>query len=259
MHVRNSTAAAAFLSLTTISTPSAARYSRPPQIVGPWAVELSGVCAAPLQKLGGTGIGAPIPVPGLRLGRLVNRSSVSFPTGGSDTGKATQMERRKRAGMQYEPKTFDAAGSARPEVYSADASEPFIYQHLPLKTSATSYDPGSLVFAHATSVKTGRIVSLQLVLRHAPKGSPKLRIVAEIGRDGLRCPSFRGIDVYAPATTAERIVSLFGTTGCNWRELVRCPRSDWPRGHVLFVKRQGPNYIHRWVDYDLLAKAHLVS
>ncbi|MEO9131037.1 MAG: hypothetical protein ABI240_07500 [Sphingomonas sp.] len=180
----------------------------------------------------------------------------SFTTGGGDTARYSEIARRRQAGLQYEPRTFDVAGSVRPEVYSADAAEVRwqAYQQLPLKSLSRDYDPNGLIFALATSATEGQIASLQLTLRKAPIAKPKLRITAGAGQNAAQCPQPERIDVYAPAMTASRIRRLFATSGCSWYQLAVCNRSEWPRGQVLFVQRQGAGYVHRWIDYDLLAR-----
>jgi len=149
------------------------------------------------------------------------------------------------------------AGSTRPEVYSAEAAEAArgqAYQQLPLKSLSQDYDLNGLIFAVATSPTEGQIASLQLTLRKAPAGKPGLRVTAGAGRSATECPQQQSIDVYAPAMTAARVRSLFAPSGCSWYQLAGCQRSEWPRGQVLFVQRQGTGYVHRWVDYDLLAR-----
>ena len=248
------------LPLVFVSSPSAGIVARRPEMVGPPIIALNGRCTARFEMPGGNGIGAAIPIPALRLDAPVRRSSASFTTGGSGTAWFAEIERRKRAGLPYEPRTFDVAGSARPEVYSANAVEAAnwqLYQRLPLRTLSRDYDPHSLVFALATSATEGRIASLQLPLREAPTAKPRLRITARTGLDATVCPQLQSIDVYAPAMTAGQVRALFEASECNWRRLANCPRSQWPRGQVLFVQRQGNGYyVHSWVDYDLLATTH---
>ena len=260
MNISRRTVSALILPLVLVSSPSLGRYARPSQMVGPPVIQLNGRCAARVETPGGTLIGAAIPVPALRLDAPVSRGSVPFVTGGSGTAWFAEMERRKRAGLPYEPRTFDVAGSARPEVYSANRAEAAnwqLYQRLPLRTLSRDYDPNSLVFALATSATEGRIASLQLTLRKAPSAKPRLRITARPGLDAAVCPQPQSLDVYAPAMTAGQIRSLFESSECNWHRLTNCPRSQWPRGQVLFVQRQGNgSFVHSWVDYDLLAKAH---
>lgn len=257
MNASRGISSALILPLVFVSPPLEARMARPAEIVGPPFIQLAGRCPARVEKLGGTRIGAAIPIRALRLGAHVQRALMSFDTGGSGTAKFAEMERRKRAGLQYAPKTFDVAGSPQPEVYSADAAEAAnrqVYQQLPLKSVSQDYAPNGLVFAQATSATVGRIASLQLTLRKAPVATPRLRITAGARPDAIECPLLQRIDVYAPAMTADRTLSLFSTSGCSWYRLADCQRSEWPRGPVLFVQRQGTDYyVHRWVDYDLLA------
>lgn len=249
---------ALILPLVLVCSPLEARVARMAEMVGPPFIQLNGRCPARVEELGGSQIGAAIPIRALRLGAPVRRASMSFDTGGSATAKFAQMERRRRAGLLYEPKTFDVAGSARPEVYSADtagAADRHVYQQLPLKSVSQDYQPNGLVFAQAMSETEGRITSLQLVLRKAPAAKPKLRITTGVGPIATGCPLLQTLDVYAPAMTADRIRSLFSTSGCSWYRLADCQRSKWPRGRVLFVQRQATgSYVHRWIDYDLLAE-----
>lgn len=248
---------ALILPLVFVSVPLEGRMARPAEIVGPPLIQLSGRCPARVEKMDGNQIGAAIPIRALRLGAPVRRGLISFSTGGSGTARFAEMERRKKAGLQYTPKTFDVAGSALPEVYSANAVEAAnwqVYQQLPLKSVSQDYDPNGLVFALATSKTEGRIASLRLTLKKAPAAQPKLRITAGTSSVPTECPLLQSLDVYAPAMSADRIRSLFATSGCSWYRLADCQRSQWPRGRVLFVQRRGTGYyVHRWVDYDLLA------
>ena len=259
MDVSRRIVSALILPLVLASSPSAGFYARRPDMVGPPVIQLTSGCVARFEAPGGTRIGAVIPIPALRLDAPVRRSSASFTTGGSGTAWFAEIARRKRAGLQYEPKTFDVAGSERPEVYSASAVEAAnwqFYQQLPLKGLSQNYDPNGLIFALATSAAEGRIASLQLTMRHAPTARPKLRVTVGGGHGAPECLQAQSIDVYAPAMTAERIRSLFESSGCSWYQLAACKRSEWPRGQVLFVQHQSTGYVHRWIDYDLLAGVH---
>lgn len=259
MGVSRRIVSALVLPLVLVSSQSTARIARSSEMVGPPMIQLYGRCAARFEALGGTRIGGAIPIPALRLGAPVSRGSTSFTTGGSGTARLTEIERRKRAGLPYAPKIFDVAGSVRPETYSADGTEArwLEYQQLTLRSLSRDYDPNGLIFALATSATDGRIASLQLTLRRAPTAKPKLRITAG-ARDGApECAQVQNIDVYAPAMTADRIRGLFDAWGsCSWYQPTACKRSEWPRGQVLFVQRQGAGYVNRWIDYDLLAGMH---
>jgi len=258
MGVSGRIASALVLPLLCVSSPSVGRYARPSEMVGPPIIQLGGGCTTRFDSPGGTQIGVTIPIPALRLGAPVRRGLVSFITGGGATAWSAEMERRRRAGLPYVPKTFDVAGSARPEVYSADVAEAArwqAYQQLPLKSLSRDYDPNGLVFALAMSTTEGRIASLQLTLRKAPTATPKLRVITGAAHNASKCLQQQRIDVYAPAMTANRIRSLFGPSGCSWHQLAVCKASEWPRGQVLFVQQQdSSHYVHRWVDYDLLAR-----
>jgi len=260
MGVSRRIVSALILPLVLVSSQSAGIIARPVEVVGPpkILIQMKGGCAARFETPGGTRIGAAIPIPALRLDAPVHRGLMSFTTGGGGTSRAAEMARRRSAGLPYAPKTFDVAGSAPPEVYSADAAEAArgqAYQQLPLKSLSQDYDPYSLVFALATSTTEGRIASLELTLRKAPTAKPKLRIFAGAAPNAPECTQLQRLDVYAPAMTANRIRSLFAPSGCNWYQLAVCKPSEWPRGQVLFVRDQGTgHYMHRWIDYDLLAR-----
>lgn len=241
-----------------IPTQAPAIVARPPETVGAPFVNLRVGCHFRIETPGGTRIGATIPVPALRLGAPVMRSPISFTTGGSGTANAMEAARRRRAGLQAEPRTFDVAGTTRPEVFAMQAGRIagwFPYQRLPLsRTTSAGYDAFSLVFAQATSATTGRIVSVQMTLGHPPVAKPKLRIVADVRSERSRCFPSEGLDVYAPAMTAAHLRRLFAPSGCNWYDLTRCKRADRPQGAVLFVRPQGSGHLHRWIDYDALAR-----
>jgi hypothetical protein len=250
----------ATIALAMIMTPmeSIARYARLPDIVGPQSNAFIGSCATRFSEISGSAIGAQIPIPALRLGAPVRRATTSFTTGGSGTANFAEMQRRKEAGLPYEPATFDVASPAPPLVYATDiatAGSTYLYQRLPLKTDSGIYGPDALVFAQSTSPITGRIASLQLTMTRAPSPAPKVRVT--IGRPTSGGCQDQVIDVYAPAMTPERIRQLFALSSCNWRRLSGCTESQWPRGRVLFVQpSDGPaRYTYRWVDYDLLATA----
>jgi hypothetical protein len=166
--------------------------------------------------------------------------------------------RRKRAGLPYAPRIFDTSSSALPVVYLPQPSEAagwYLYQILPLKTVSNAYDSWALVYAVPVSASRGQIVSLSLGMKNAPAATPKLRLVSGVSGAG-ECQR-QTLDVYAPAMTARHVRSLFSTSGCSWYELSACQRAQWPRGRVLFVVRdeKASRSVHRWVDYDLLARA----
>jgi hypothetical protein len=168
------------------------------------------------------------------------------------------MQRRKEAGLPYEPATFDVVSPAPPLVYAtevANAGNAYLYQRLPLKTDSRIYGPDALIFAQSTSPTAGRIASLQLIMAKAPSTAPRVRVT--IGRPMSGGCEDQVIDVYAPAIPPEQVRQLFGLSSCTWRQLSGCTESQWPRGRVLFVQpSDGPaRYNYRWVDYDLLAEA----
>ena len=248
------------ISLVLVMAPagSIARAYRQPDKVGPqiyWSVQ---PCATRFAEFGGSSTGAQIPIPALRLGGPIRRSTTPFTTGGSGTANAYEMERRRKAGLPYEPATFDTSSSDLPLVYAEEAAETAhaeLYERLPIKTVSKEYDPYALVFAQPVSLTTGRIASLQLTMPKAPSALPRVRVLFGWPTpDGCRD---RVLDVYAPAMTARQVRDFFSPAPCNLPRLAACAESRRPRGRVLFVERgEGlAHYSYRWVDYDLLAAA----
>ncbi|ATY30988.1 hypothetical protein [Sphingomonas psychrotolerans] len=246
------------LMLGLAAAPTGARIAFvPPQMVGPPGLVLDPACPIMVAPSGGTTPGAEIPVRGLALGAPVQRSATSFPTGGSGTANAMERERRRKAGLPYEPRIYDPAGSERPAVFAVGMRQPptaWLYQRLLLKPSGAAYPRYGLVFAQATSPTAGRIASLALVRPTRPAARPKMSISGGYRlREG--CQREEPVHVYAPAMSVGQIRKLFARSGCSWTNLSACSRSQWPRGRVLFVQmqRSGAGYEHRWIDYDLLA------
>jgi hypothetical protein len=236
--------------------------ARPPETVGAPFVNLRGGCHLRIETLGGTRVGAQVPIPALRLGASVRRGTVSFTTGGSGTANAMEALRRRRAGLQSEPRTFDVAGTAQPEVYAEPTGRSATwlpYQRLPLKTPSPAYDPSVLLFAQATSATTGRIVSIEITMRRPPVATPSLRVVVDARSDRTQCPPVQGLDVYASAMTADHLRRLFAPSGCSWYNPSKCKGADRPRGLVLFVRPQGRGYVHRWIDYDALGRLQIAN
>jgi hypothetical protein len=248
--------ALACLSLLPGAASAPVRVAFPPEIVGPPG-QLFRPCPLQIATPEGTGPGAAIPVARLRLGRAVERNATPFPTGGSATANATERHRRQLAGLQYDPKTFNPARKALPSVFAVEQAQlpaPWVYQQLPLKSDDRVRGDG-MIFAQATSATRGRIASLALNLPAKPGAAPRITVTGgEQSRDGCRLDN--PVDIYAPATPTAQLRRLFAPSGCNWRNLPTCKRSEWPRGQVLFVQRRknGAGYEYRWVDYDLLAK-----
>jgi hypothetical protein len=245
--------------LSGLVAPSGARIAVPPEMVGPPSLALDLACPIKTTPSGGTSSGAKIPIRGLVLGAPVQRSLISFPTGGSGTANAAERERRRKAGLQYEPRIYDPTGADRPTVFAVGIGQPpaaRLYQRLLLKPSDKPYPQNGLVFAQATSATMGRVASLALVLPTKPVARPKLSIS---GGRRLRegCQSEQPVHVYAPAMSVRQIRTLFVRSGCSWTNFSACSRSQRPRGRVLFVQmqRSGVGYEHRWIDYDLLAGA----
>ena len=240
------------------AAPTGARIAFvPPQMVGPPILVLDPACPITVAPSGGTAAGAEVPIRGLALGASVQRNATSFPTGGSGTANATERERRRKAGLQYEPRTYDPAGAERPSFFAVGMREPstaWLYQRLLLKPSGAAYPRYGLVFAQATSPTAGRIASLSLVLPTKPAARPRMSISGGVRlREG--CQREQPVHVYAPAMSVAQVRKLFARSGCSWTNLSACSRAQWPRGRVLFVQmqRSGVGYEHRWVDYDLLA------
>jgi hypothetical protein len=236
---------------------SPAIVARPVDLVGPAPVDLTPRCGARVETPGGVGSGAAIPIAALRLGMPVKRGVVSFTTGGGGTAAAADRFRRRQAGLPFAPISFDVAGKALPVVFVPPSNwgMPPPYQRLPLKGASPVIGNEGLVFASATTPTMGRIAALALALPKAPGAKPKLRIVASTQAVPNRCLPQLGVDVFAPAMTAARIHRLFVGSSCSWYALSGCTRAEWPRGQVLFVYRSGGAFIHRWVDYDRLARA----
>ncbi len=238
--------------------PASARVAVfPPELVGPPRANFTSGCPVQVRTPGGTTPGARIPVPALALGSPVQRNPNSFTTGGSGTAAVAEWARRRKAGLQYDPRTFDPAGSERPSVHAVAGGElraPWAYQRLPLKAAGQAYSPNALVFAQAVTPTAGRIASLALVLPAKPAARPRLTITGGYRlREG--CRTEQAIHVYAPAMSAAHIRRLFDPSGCNWANLAACKtRAELPRGRVLFVQasRSGVGYEYRWVDYDML-------
>jgi hypothetical protein len=248
----------ALATIMTAPTGSLARAARPPDIVGPQLTAFGGPCSTRFAEIGGSAIGAQIPIRALQLGAPIRRATTSFTTGGSGTANLSEMQRRKEAGLPYEPATFDVASPAPPLVYATEAAgNTYLYQRLPLKTDSRMYGPDALIFAQPTSPTTGRIASLQLMMVKAPSTKPKLRVT--FGRSTSSGCRDQVLDVYAPTMTAAQIRALFSPSRCNWRQLSACTEAQRPRGTVLFVQETDApeHYNYRWVDYDLLAEARM--
>ena len=255
MHVSRWILGTVSLAVIAVPASSIARAGRRPDSVGPRLSPFSALCPTRFTEFNGPTAGAQIPIPALRLGEPIRRAATPFTTGGSGTANLAEVLRRKEAGLPYEPVMFDVVSSARPTVYAAETTNDYFYERLPLKTPSAQYDPGALVFAQPTSPAVGLISSLQLTMPKAPANRPKVRVF--VGRESSGGCQDQVVDVYAPAMTAEHVRSLFSPSLCNWRRLVACTASQWPRGRVLFVEPadQAGRYTYRWIDYDLLAKA----
>ena len=252
------------VALVATSSSSSAFMVRIPETVGPPEIALGGPCPVTITEPGGRTGGAEIPIAALRLGSPISRGKTSFPRGGGGgTSYFAQRARRQQAGLPDTPVTFDSSLSALPVVYAALPSETvrwYIYEALPLKPVSGAYDPLALVFAQPVSSTSGRIASLNLTMKNAPSATPKLRLVSGLPASSGACQQ-QTLNVYAPAMTARQVRSLFSTSGCNWRWLSACQRSQWPRGRVLFVLRgeKATRSIYRWVDYDMLARARFAK
>jgi hypothetical protein len=260
MHGSRAISILAGFALVAASSGSSAIMARPVETVGPPLISLasSGPCPAKISEPDGSASGAAIPIAALRLGSPVSRGTTSFTTGGGGTSNSFEMMRRKQAGLPYAPAMFDGSSSTLPVVYAPQPSErplAYAYQRLPFKRLSDAYDSEALVFAQPVSDTRGRIVSLSLATKTMPAATPKLRVV--IGTAGSEACQHQTLDVYAPAMTAGQARRLFSTTGCSWRVLSFCQRSQLPRGRVLFVLRneKAARSLYRWVDYDLLARA----
>ncbi|MEO8374408.1 MAG: hypothetical protein ABI471_04230 [Sphingomonas bacterium] len=241
------------LALILLPAGSGARAIRPPDIVGPPQYSSAAPCSTRFTEFGGSSAGTQIPIPALRLGEPIRRATTSFTTGGSGTANAYEMERRRKAGLPYEPVMFDTSSSDLPLVYAEEAANAYLYERLPLKTLSKAYDPYGLIFAQPVSPTAGRIASLQLTMAKAPSALPRVR--ALFGQPSPGGCRDRTVDIYAPAMTARQVRDLFSHSQCNWWQLATCTESQLPRGRVLFVALgDGPaRYTYRWVDYDLLA------
>jgi hypothetical protein len=246
------------LALILLPAGSIARMAMPPAMVGPQFHQSAKPCSTRFAEFGGSSTGTQIPIPALRLGGPIRRATTSFTTGGSGTANAFEMERRRKAGLPYEPAMFDTSSSNLPLVYAEEAAETanaYLYERLPLKTLSKAYDPNALIFAQAVSLTAGRIASLQLTMAAAPSTLPKVR--AFFGQSSPGGCRNQAVDIYAPAMTAKQVRDLFSPSQCNWWRLAACTESQLPRGKVLFVEPgyQAGRYTYRWIDYDLLAKA----
>ena len=128
---------AAGFALVAAASSSNAIVARPAETVGPPQIWLasSGPCRTTISEPGGSARGPDIPIAALRLGSPVSRAKTSFTTGGGGTSNASEMMRRKEAGLPYAPVAFDSSSSALPVVYAAQPSETngaYPYQRLPL-------------------------------------------------------------------------------------------------------------------------------
>lgn len=255
--MHGATSLAAVLALAPLGAgPRPAIVAVPPQIVGPQTV-MFGSCPLKVTMPGGTSAGPEIPFRAIRLGAAVARNPNSFATGGGGTANAAERDRRMRAGLQYDPIPFDPAAPARLSVFAAERTRvpvPWVYQRLPVLGGNADYGADGMIFAQATSPKSGRIASLALMLAAKPAGRPRLTIAGGLAMpEGCRLDN--SVAVYAPAMTAAQLRRLFSRSGCSWTRLADCSHAERPRGRVLFVQKQrgGPLYAYRWVDYDLLA------
>ncbi|MEO7691576.1 MAG: hypothetical protein ABIS51_19995 [Sphingomonas sp.] len=163
-----------------------------------------------------------------------------------------------KAGLPYEPATFDASSSDLPLVYAEDtpeAANAYLYERLSIRPLSKVYDPYSLIFARPASLTAGHIASLQLTMAKGPSTLPRVRAVFGWPSPG-GCRD-QAVDIYAPAMSARQVRALFSSSQCNWWQLAACTEAQRPRGRVLFVEPnyQAARYTYRWVDYDLLASA----
>ena len=258
MHVSRWILGTVSLALILLPAGSIARMARPPESVGPLLYWSAPPCSTRFTEIGGSTAGTQIPIPALRLGQPIRRATTSFTTRGSGTANAYEMERRRKAGLPYEPAMFDTSSSDLPLVYAGEAAEranAHFYERLPLKTLSKAYDPNALVFAQPVSPTAGRIASLHLTMAKAPSTLPRVR--AFFGQPSPGGCRDQPVDIYAPAMTARQVRALFSSSQCNWWRLAACTESQLPRGKVLFVEPgyQAGRYTYRWIDYDLLAKA----
>ena len=135
MHFSRWVPATVGLALVMVPAGSIARLARQPDMVGP-RLNAWDPCPTRFTKFGGSTAGTQIPIPALRLGQPIRRTATSFTTGGSGTANGFEMERRKDAGLPYEPAMFDTSSSDTPLVYAAQVAETtnaYVYQRLPLK------------------------------------------------------------------------------------------------------------------------------
>ena len=258
MHVSRWIPATISLTLILLPAGSGARMIMPPAMVGPQFHRSAEPCSTRFTEFGGSSTGAQIPIPALRLGGPIRRSTTPFTTGGSGTANAYEMERRRKAGLPYAPAMFDTSSSDRPLVYAGEAAattNAHVYERLPLKTLSKAYDPYALIFAQPVSPTAGRIASLHLTMAKAPSTLPRVR--AFFGQPSPGGCRDQAVDIYAPAMTARQVRALFSSSQCNWWRLAACTESQLPRGKVLFVEPgyQAGRYTYRWIDYDLLDKA----
>ena len=224
----------------------------PSETVGP-PRRLVTSCTANETSVGGDDPGPPIPIHALALGTPVDRNENSFPTGGSGTANATLAYKRKMAGLQYEPRTFDPSGNETPSVFAeapSEARDRWVYQRLLMKPSRNDDPSYGMIYALATSPTRGQIASVAMTLPNQPSTAP--RLVLEF--NGNFCVT-TSLAIYAPQMSAEQLRKLFSANSrCNWFNLSGCAPDDRPRGKIVFVKTEGnrPGYEHRWVDYDLM-------
>ena len=256
MHVSRWIPATVSLALILSPAGSVARMYRQPDSVGPQLYWSTPPCSTRFTEFDGSTAGTQIPIPALRLGQPIRRTATSFTTGGSGTANGFEMERRKKAGLPYEPATFDTSSSDLPRVYAGEAAataNAAFYERLPLKTRSKDYDPYALISAQPVSLTAGRIASLQLTMAKAPSTLPRVRIL--FGQPSPGGCRYQALDVYAPAMTARQVRDLFSPSQCSLPQVAACAESRRPRGRVLFVQRgEGPApSSYRWIDYDLLA------
>lgn len=209
-------------------------------------------CKWILSIPGGHSEGAAIPVPALRLGAQVRRSTVSFTTGGSGTANLAWRQQRQMAGLPYDPQPFDIKGSGQPWIYTEPRNDRFFaYQRLPLSPQRIAPAAETLVYAQATSKTAGRIAAVQMTLPSAPAASPRYRLTGS--------GPCRGeiIDIFS--TNAVRISKAMLTSGrlCILKSQPGCASAYLLRGRILFVRKfSGAQYFeHRWVDFDMLSSS----
>ncbi|MBB6124442.1 hypothetical protein FHS92_002187 [Sphingobium subterraneum] len=223
----------------------------PPMTVSMPLVSQDARCKWTLSQIGGRSDGAAVPVPALRIGSPVRRSTVSFTTGGGGTSRGIWEAKQRAAGLPFEPQPFNINSRSQPWIYTElqGQSRNLAYQRVPLLPQHNPIGPEALVYAQSVSKTSGRIVAVQMMLRSAPGTTPRYRLSGNGPCHG------ETVDIYGTSAFHISVAMLTRDPLCMRQDQFACTKVAPPHGRLLFVHRQkGWQFFeHRWVDFDAIS------